>query len=70
MGSLKKMDSNSYFTKYLNMVMDPKNRNKNGEEIWTDLEKLHVKKFGVNKFNSYASFKNEKSRYYKYLRRF
>jgi hypothetical protein len=64
MGSLKKMDSNSYFTKYLNMVMDAKNRNKKGEEIWADLEKLHLKKFKCNKYLSYGSFRKEKSKYY------
>lgn len=65
MVSLEKITHGKFFEMYLKRLIDPKNREKNGEQIWIELESWHLKKKGCNKFKSYGTFKKEKSNYYK-----
>jgi len=46
------------------MVVNEKNRDKNGEAIWNELEEWHLKKFGFNRFKTYGHFRKEKSIYH------
>ncbi len=59
-----KLSNTKYFDKYLKMLINPKNREKNGEKIWEELEEWHFLKTGLNKFKSYGTFRKEKSLYY------
>jgi hypothetical protein len=58
------MNKQEYFNRYLKMVVNEKNRDKNGETIWMELEEWHLKKFGFNRFKSYGHFRKEKSIYH------
>lgn len=59
MGSI--ITKRRYFDKYLKMILAPKNRERNGEAIWKDLEEWHFLKTGENKYKTYGTFRKEKS---------
>ena len=63
-----KMSQTKYFEKFLKMMLLPKNREKNGEQIWKELELHHFEKYGCNRYKSYGSFKKEKTKYYQVYR--
>jgi hypothetical protein len=54
-----------YFSKYIKMLQDVKNKNKTGEQIFEDLEQWNISKTGKRRCKTYASFRSYKSQYYK-----
>jgi hypothetical protein len=54
-----------YFNRFIKMIQEPKYKDKNGEQVYEDLEKWHEKKTGKRRCKDYNSFKSYKSQYYK-----
>lgn len=62
---LNKITINQYFTKFWDMLKDPKNRDKSQEQLYNELEAWHFRKLGVNKCKTYESFRSLKSQWYR-----
>ncbi len=54
-----------YFLKFISLTAMPSNRHKTLEELYEELEQIHIEKTGKRKCKDYASFRSLKSQYYK-----
>ena len=63
-----KISVTKYFEKFINLLKDPKHRDKSCEQLYEILEKWHEGRTGSRKCKDYASFRSLKSQWYKYNR--